>query len=126
MYFRFWAFFESLLVLLSYNLSIQPFRCGFFIVIFQSKIVWVHLHPVFGMFLCHLLQVVDKIFFRCFGMSCFICIVLLFVVISIIILLSPVLSDLSSHFALLFFLVLNFCSYIPASFFCFMIFDQFS
>ena len=60
------------------------------------------------MFLCHLLPVVDRIFFHCFGMSCFVCIVLLFVDISLILLLSRVLSGLFPQVVLLFFLVLPF------------------
>ena len=54
------------------------------------------------MFLCHALLVVDRIFLRCFGMSCFVCIVLPFVDISLVSLLSGLLV------ALLFFLVLSF------------------
>ena len=47
---------------------------------------------VVGIFLCPALPVVDRIFFFCFGMSCFVCIVLAFVDISLISLLSPELS----------------------------------
>ena len=67
-----------LLVLLSYCLSFQPFRCVFWLPYFSQKTF-----GFFGirllMFSCHLLPVVDRIFFHCFGMSCFVCIVLLFV-----------------------------------------------
>ena len=49
-----------------------------------------------------------RIFFRCFGMSCFICIVLPFVGISLIFLLLPVVSGLFPQVVLLFFLVLPF------------------
>ena len=52
------------------------------------------LYPVVGMFYYHFLPVVDRIFFHCFGMSRFFCIVLPFVDISLIFLLSPVLSGL--------------------------------
>ena len=55
------------------------------------------------MFSCHSLLIVGKIFFRCFGMSCFVCIVLPFVDISLIFLLSPVLSSLFPQVVLLFF-----------------------
>ena len=46
------------------------------------------------MFSCHSLPIVGRIFFRCFGMSCFVCIALPFVVISLIFLLWPVFSGL--------------------------------
>ena len=42
------------------------------------KIVRFLLHPVVGMFSCHLPPFIGRISFRCFGMSCFVCIVLLF------------------------------------------------
>ena len=74
------------------------------VAIFSSKIVRFLSHPVVGMFSCHLLPVVDKFFFRCFGMSCFVCIVLAFVDISSIFLLSPVLSVLFPQVVLLFLL----------------------
>ena len=66
------------------------------------------LHPVVGMFSYHLLPVVDRIFFRCFGMSYFICIVLPFIDISLIFLLLPILSCSFPQVVLLFFLVLPF------------------
>ena len=90
------------------------FSLCFLVAIFQSKIGRFLLHPVVGMFSCHLLPVVDRIFFRCFGIFCFICIVLPFVDISLIFLLSPVLSGLFPQVVLLSFLVLPFpfCSYI--------------
>ena len=72
------------------------------------KIVRFLLHPVVGMFLCHLLQVVSRIFFRCFGMFYFVCIVLPFVDMFSIFLLSPVLLGLFLQVVLLFFLVLPF------------------
>ena len=37
---------------------------------------------IVGMFLCHALPIVDRIFIRCFEMSSFVCIVLPFVDIS--------------------------------------------
>ena len=63
---------------------------------------------------CHALPVIDRIFFRCFGTSSFVCIVLPFVDISLISLLSPVLSGLFPHVVQFFFLMLPFpfCSYI--------------
>ena len=68
---------RTLLILFLYCLSIRLFRCSL-------KIVRYLLHPVVGMFSCHLLSLAGKIFFPCFGMSCFICFVLLFVNISLI------------------------------------------
>ena len=65
-YFRFRAFFGVLLVLLSYCLSIQPFCYVSLIAIFLYKIVR-FLSDLVGIFSCHLLPVVDKICFRCFG-----------------------------------------------------------
>ena len=53
------------------------------------------------MFSCHSLQIVDRISFRCFIMSCFVCIVLPFVDISVIFL-WPVFSDLFPQVVLLF------------------------
>ena len=91
----------------------SAFSLCFFLAIFQSKIFLFLLHLVVGMFLYHL-PVVDRIFFRCFEMSSFVCIVLSFVDISLIFLLSPVFSDLFPKVVLLFFFVLPFpfCSYI--------------
>ena len=60
------------------------------------------------MFSFNLHPVVGRIFFRCFGMSCFVCIVLPFVNISLIFLLSPVLPGLFPQVVLLFSLVLPF------------------
>ena len=60
------------------------------------------------MFSRHLLPVVGRIFVCCFGMSCFVFIVLFFVDIFLIFLLSPVLSGLFPQVVLLFFLVLPF------------------
>ena len=81
------------------------FSLWFLVAIFQSKIVRFLLHLVVGIFPCHLFPVVDRIFFRCFGKSCFVCIVLRFVDISLIFLLSPVLSGLFPQVVLLFFLL---------------------
>ena len=108
------GFLRVLLVLSSYCLSIQPFRYAFLVTIFSSKIVRFLWRPVVGMFLCHALPIVDRFFFRCFGMSSFVCIVLPFVDISLISLLSPELSGLFPQVLLLFFLVLSFpfCSHI--------------
>ena len=98
--------------LIMFFLSIRPFRSVVLFAIFQYKIVL--LHPVAGMFSCHLLPVFGRIFFRCFRMLSFLCIVLLFVDISITFLLSPVLSGLFPPLVLLYFLELPFpfCSYI--------------
>ena len=72
------------------------------------QIVRFLLHPVVGMFPCHLLPLVGKIFFRYLGSSSFICIVSSFVDISLILLLSPELSGLFPQVVLLFFPVLPF------------------
>ena len=72
------------------------------------KIVRFLLNPVVGMFSRHLQPVIGRIFFRCFGMSCFVCIVLAFVDISLIFFLSPVLSGSFPQIVLLFWLVLHF------------------
>ena len=79
--------------------------------IFNSKIVQVLLHLVVGMFLCHIPQLVARFFVRCFGISCFVCIVLPFVDIFLIFLLFPVFSGLFPQFVLLFFVVLLFLFY---------------
>ena len=62
----------SALVFLWYCLSIQPFRYVFFVAIFLCKIVGFLFHLVVGMFYCNLHPVADRIFFHCFGMSCFV------------------------------------------------------
>ena len=85
MYFRFGAFLESF-------------------AIFSSQIVQFLWRLVVGMFLCHALPIVDEIFFRCFGMSCFVCIV----DISLVFLLSLEPSGLFLQVVLLFFLMLSF------------------
>ena len=89
MYFRFRAFFKpfsfSCYIVYPFNLFVMFFGCNVLVQI--VRFLW---HPVFGMFSC---QPVDRIFFRCFGKSCFVCIVVPFVDISLISLLSPVLSD---------------------------------
>ena len=82
------------LIILLYCLSIWLFHSVFLVTIFQSKIVRFLLRPVVGMFSCHL-PLVDRIFFLYFVMSCFVCIVLPFVNVSLIFLLSPILSGLS-------------------------------
>ena len=65
---------------------------------------------------CHLPQHVSRIFFRCFGMSCFVCVALSFVDIFVIFLFSPVLSALFPQVVLLFFLVLLFSLFGPSCF----------
>ena len=88
--------------------SLCFFGCHIFV---QNCSVFLRL--VAGKFLCHALPTIDRIFFRCFGKSCFVSI-LPFVNISLITLLSPELSGLFSQVVLLFFLVLSFafCSHI--------------
>ena len=101
----------------------SAFSLWFLVAIFSSKNFRSLWRPVVGMFLHHALPVVGRIFFRCFGMSCFVCIVLPFVNISLISLLSPELSGLFPQVVLLFFLVLSFpfCSHIFQDLFCFTI-----
>ena len=96
----------------------SAFSLCFLVAIFSSKIVRFLWHPVVGMFSCHSLPIVDRMFFRCFGMFCFVCIVLHFVVISLIFFLLPVLSGLFPQVEQLFFLVLPvpfFLAYFSAS-----------
>ena len=69
---------QVLLILLPCCLSIQLFCYVFLVAIFWSKIVWFLLHLVVGMFLRPLPTLVGWISFRCFGMSCFVCIFLPF------------------------------------------------
>ena len=64
--FSLWDLPRVLLVLLSYRLSIQPFRYTFSVAIFSSKIVRFIWRLVVGMFLYHALPVVDIIFFSLF------------------------------------------------------------
>ena len=94
------------------------------VAIFLSKIVGSLLHPVVVIFYCHLLPIVDRIFFHCFGMSCFVCIVLPFVDIffnrhSF----ASTFWFISSSFSCVVFSFLFLI--IPASFFCFIIFACF-
>ena len=112
--FPFLGLLRVLLLLSSYYLSIQLFRYALLVAIFSSKNVRSLWRLVVGMFLCHVLPIIDRIFFRCFGMSCFVCVVLLFVDISLISLLSPELSGLFPQVLLLFFLLLSLtlCSHI--------------
>ena len=98
---------------------IQHFRYIFGCHIFVQivRFLW---HLVVGMFLCHSLPIVDRIFFRCFGISCFACIVLPFV--SLIFLLSPALCSLFPQVVLLYFLCCLFLfvpDYFSASFLSF-------
>ena len=90
------------------------FSLCFLVAIFSSKIVRFLWHPVVGMFSCHSFPVVGRIFFRCFGKSYFVCIVLPFVDISLIFLLWPALSGLFTQVVLLFFsCVACFCFLFP-------------
>ena len=82
---------QALRILSPCCLSIRPFRCVFWLPYFCPKSFSVFLHLIVGTFLCHFLPVVDRIFFRCFVMSCFVCIILPFVDISLITRLLPVL-----------------------------------
>ena len=81
------------------------------------------LYPVAGIFSCHRHQNVGRILFFCFGMYCFVCIVLPFVEISLTFLLSPVLTRIFPQVVLIFFL---FCFFsflslkVLASFLCFI------
>ena len=99
---------SSLVMLLIHS----AFSLCFLVAIFSSKIVRFLWYLVVCMFSCHSLPIVDRIFFRCFGKSCFVCIVLPFVDISLIFLLSPAPSGLFPQVVLLFFNVLPvpFCS----------------
>ena len=92
----------------------MAFSLCFLVAIFYSEIVRFLLHPVVGMFLCHLLRLVSRIFFRCFIMFYFVCLVLSFVKISLIFLLSPGLPGLFPRVLLLFVQVLPFpfCLYL--------------
>ena len=90
---------SSLLILFIHS----AFSLCFLVAILSSKIVRFLWHPVVGMFSCYYLPIVDRIFFRCFGKSCFVCIVLPFVDISLIFLLLPALSGLFPQVVLLFF-----------------------
>ena len=89
-------------------LSIRLFCYVLLVAIFYSDIVWFLLHPVVRMFWCNLPQLVDRISFRCFGVSRFVCFILPSLDIFLIFLLSPVLSGLFPQVVLLFFLVLLF------------------
>ena len=82
----------------------SAFSLCFLVAIFLSKIVRFLLHPVLDMFSCQSFPNVDRIFFRFFGKSRFVSIVLSFVDISLIFLLSPALSGLFSQVVLYFFL----------------------
>ena len=112
MYFRFGALFKSLQFSCNIVYPFSIFVMFFWLPYFRPKNVPFLWHLIVGMFSCHSLPIVDRIFFRCFGKSCFICIVLPFVDISLIYLLSPALSGFFPHVILLFFLVLPvpFCS----------------
>ena len=101
-----------LVIHLSYCLSIGLFCYVHLVALFLSKIVRFLLHSVVGMFSFHLPQL-GRIFFRCFRMSCFVCIVLPFVDIFLIFLLSSGLFGLFHQVVLLFFLVVPFpfCPY---------------
>ena len=116
MYFRFGTFFKSIYfscnVVYPFSIFIMFFGCH---ILF--KIVRFLLHPVFGVFSCHSLPIVDRSVFRCFGKSRFVCIMLPFVDISVIFLHLPELSGLFPHIVLIFFLccVFLFPAYFSAS-----------
>ena len=101
--FRFWGLLQVRLALLKCCLSIQHFRYLSLVPILLPKIARFLLHPVVGMFSCHSLPIVDRISFRCFGKSYFVCTVLPFVDISLIFFLWPVFSGLFPQVIMLFF-----------------------
>ena len=71
----------------SSSISLYSFRLFvmfFCLPYFSPKSLGFFLHPVDSMFYCHLLPIVDRIFFHRFAMSYFFCIVLPFVDISLI------------------------------------------
>ena len=94
---------SSLVILFIHSaFSLCFFSCHIFV---QNRSV--SFISVVDMFSCHSLPIVDRIFFRCFGKPCFVCID-----ISLIILFSPEHSGLFPQVVLLFFFVLPvlFCS----------------
>ena len=104
---------------------VYPF--GFFVMFFGCLIL-VQNHLVsFASGCWHIFvwspRLMGRIFLCCFGMSCFVCIVLLFVDISLIFLLSPVLSGLFPQVSLFFSCVaFSFSSLnVSASFLCLII-----
>ena len=98
-----------LLTLFQCCLSIRPFCYVLLVVIFCSKIVLLSLQLVFGIFLSHPPPVqVGRIFSCCFGISCFVCIVLPRLDIFLISLLSPGLFGLFPRVVLSFLLALLF------------------
>ena len=77
---------------------------------------------------CHLLSLVGRIYFRCFRMFCFVCVVLPFLDIFLIFLLSPKFSGLFPQVVLLFFsgAAFSFSSqHVPAIFLYFIVFAFF-
>ena len=84
-----------------------------FVSIFCSEIVLFPCHPVVGMSSCILLLLAGRIFFRCFGMSCFVCIVLSCLDIFLVFFLSPEPSDLFPWVVLFVFLVMLLFSFRP-------------
>ena len=109
-----------LLTLLPCCLSIRLYCYGLLVAISYSKITQLLLHPVVGMFSRHLPQLVGRIFFRCFGMSCFVCIVLPFLDIFLIFHLSPVLSGLFPLVVISSCVVFSFLSQHVPAFFLFL------
>ena len=81
----------------------SAFSLCFLVAIFSYKNVRCLWRPVVGIFLCHAFPVFGRIFFRSFWMSCFVCIVLPFVDISLIAIISPELSGSFPKVVLLFF-----------------------
>ena len=115
---------NSFVILLTHS----SFLSCFLVAIFYTKIVRFLLHPVVGIFSCHLLPLVGKISCSCFGMSCFVCIVSPFLDIFLLFLFSPVLSGLFPQVVLPFFscVAFSFLSlHVPASFLCFTILADF-
>ena len=112
---------QVILTLSPCSLSIRLFCYVLLVAIFYSKIVQLLLHLIVGMFLCHLLQFVGRVFFRCFGMSCFVCIIFPFLEIFLILLsFASTFWFISSTYILFFFF---FALLFP---FCLNIFQRFS
>ena len=101
------AFLRVILIFLC-CLSIRLFCYVLMINIFCSKILWFLCHTVVGMCLRNLPQFAGRMFFRCFRMSCFVCIVLHCLSIFLVFPLSPVPSGLFTRVVLSVLLVLLF------------------
>ena len=106
-------------------LSIQLFCYALLVAIFYPKIVQLLLHPVVGMFSCHLPQHVGRIFLRCFGMFCFVSIVCRYLF-NLPSFASSFWFIFSSCFVILTWIAFPFLSqHVPVFFFCLIIFACF-